>query len=243
MARVDGFENEIWGELEVDLSAGESSSSQSGGGGSSGGGGGGSIAPSVPNKPAGPTEVDKDSVRFNDVTEDYWAYAYINKLGEKEIICGDENNNFNPDNSISRAEFVKMLEKALGLHSDKKAEFSDVKEESWYYNSVSAVAASGLIYGYENNTFRPDNAITREEIALILERAVSLKGISCNQSGEIGFSDKDCISDYAENAVEVMISLGLISGFPDNTFKPKSYATRAETSAVICRLIDLLHNC
>ncbi|MBP3361301.1 MAG: S-layer homology domain-containing protein [Clostridia bacterium] len=243
LARVDGFENEIWGELEVDLSAGESSSSQSGGGGSSGGGGGGSIAPSVPNKPAGPTEVDKDSVRFNDVTEDYWAYAYINKLGEKEIICGDENNNFNPDNSISRAEFVKMLEKALGLHSDKKAEFSDVKEESWYYNSVSAVAASGLIYGYENNTFRPDNAITREEIALILERAVSLKGISCNRSGEIGFSDKDCISDYAENAVEVMISLGLISGFPDNTFKPKSYATRAETSAVICRLIDLLHNC
>ena len=199
----------------------------------------GTIVPGAGN-PIGIATADNNQtaqVRFAD-TVGHWAQKDIEEMAERGIVSGVTENTFEPDRAITRAEFATLLVKALNLSSGVSAEFSDVFQSEWYYHSVNAAANAGLIAGYDS-LFRPNDLITREEMAVILEKASSYLEKNAGRGRIERFSDQASISDWAYDSVDAATTAGLISGMPDGTFAPKENATRAQAVSVIKRLLDL----
>lgn len=215
----------------------------SGGSGGSGGGGfgGGSSKgttismPTVqaPVEEAKPVPVSK----FSDVSVEHWAFDYIHKLNEKNIISGMGDGLFMPEGNITREAFVKML--VTAMHGDdievKASAFSDVSDNDWFAKYVSFAYDKGYVMGVDENNFGTGSLITREQMAVIIARCLELKA-----SGEADCSDKDEISDYAKDAVAALGENKIMNGDDTGAFNPKNNATRAETAKVIYELIKFL---
>jgi len=110
--------------------------------------------------------------------------------------------------------------------------FADTSNH-WAKDFIATAAWSGIIQGYDDATFGPDDLITREQMAVMIYRAAQF-GIATD---EIAFEDAASISSWAEEAVALMAEEGIITGYPDNTFKPQANATRAEAVTVIVRAL------
>lgn len=175
---------------------------------------------------------------FNDI-EKHWAQKEIAALFDKQYIDGYVNKEtgtmqFKPDQFITRAEFVRYLVKAkeLFLSNNTESEFTDIgknKEERIY---IITAVEYGLVNGYPDQTFRPNNTITRAEIAAILSRSEMLKA-----SAQPTFHD--IASDYwAGDAIRAVQEAGLFNGYEDGTFRPDQRMTRAEAISVIYRLVS-----
>ena len=175
--------------------------------------------------------------RFTD-TIGHWAQADIEEMAEKGIVTGVTATTFEPDRSITRAEFATLIVKALGLESRMTAGFSDVAADAWYYPYVNAAANVGIIAGYDG-TFRPDDRITREEMAVILGKATVFMEKKAGRGAIARFADSTEISDWAYEYVDEAATAGLISGMPDGTFAPHQYTTRAQAASVIKRLLNI----
>ncbi|MDI3481354.1 MAG: hypothetical protein PWQ97_1009 [Tepidanaerobacteraceae bacterium] len=175
---------------------------------------------------------------FADIGESFaWAKDYVETLAGAGILSGVGGDRFEPGRPVTRAEFVSMLQKAMGLAApeDAKTSFVDVKKSAWYYEAVSAASASGLVSGYKDGTFRPDETITREEISVILSRALKLSG--SEQSS--GFKDEGSISSWSRPAIFAAVEKGLLKGYQDGTFRPKNAVSRAECAVIIYRMLDI----
>lgn len=173
---------------------------------------------------------------FTDLPLDHWAYGYVKKLYEAKISGGYPDGTFRPEKNITRAEFTALLAKALGLPERVEGSriFADVPESSWYYGSLQAAASAGLVKGYGGNLFCPDHNISRQEMTAMLIRALDLR----RGAETLSFTDAEQIAPWAKDSVAIAVKEGLVSGYPDNTFKPLKNATRAEVGAMICRLLD-----
>lgn len=179
-----------------------------------------------------------DTSVFTDIDNNHWAFEAVNYLHWKEIILGDEKNNFNPENYITRAETVKLLCLAFDFQVQSGAgqSFEDVIKDSWYFDYVNTFKSESLIKGDLNNNFNPENNITREDLSVLIYRVMQKKGTELN-SLDLVFSDKDSVSEYAVEAVSALSGNGIINGFSDGSFRPKANATRAETAALIHRIL------
>lgn len=174
---------------------------------------------------------------FTDVTGTSfgWAKDVIETLAGAGIIAGVDENRFEPARAVTRAEFVSLLVRAMNLKEDKytPGTFKDVKADAWYAGNIAAAAKAGLVKGYEDGTFRPDSTITREEVVAVLVRALELPDVEQEQT----FKDEKEISAWARNSVATAASCGLVKGFEDGTFRPRANAGRAESAALIYRMI------
>lgn len=174
---------------------------------------------------------------FADVTDTSfsWAKDPIELLAGASIVVGVDGTNFEPARSITRAEFVCLLVKALGLEEKPLIgnSFIDVKTSDWYTKAVMSAAGAGLIKGYEDNRFCPDNTITREEVATILVRAMNLPATEEN----LPFTDSAKVSSWAKNSVATAAAHGLIKGFADGTFRPEAATSRAESAMMVYRML------
>ena len=157
-------------------------------------------------------------------------------MTKQGIVTGVTVNTFEPDREITRAEFATLVAKALNLTSTASAGFSDVASESWYYTYVNAAANAGLIAGYDG-LFRPDDRITREEMAVIIAKTYSFAGGQAASGGAARFADADSISSWAYASVDATAA-GLISGMTADTFAPAENATRAQAASLLQRLLD-----
>ncbi len=168
----------------------------------------------------------------------HWAENDIKQMADKGIVSGVTATTFEPDRSITRAEFAALITRALRLSSaNDNAIFTDVASDDWYADEVAAAAAAGLIVGYDGK-FRPNDTITREEMAVVIMKAYKFLGKS-PLTGKIDqFADKDSISAWAVDYVDQAVSSGLISGMTANTFAPGENATRAQVASLIKRLLD-----
>ncbi|MCI5970749.1 MAG: S-layer homology domain-containing protein [Oscillospiraceae bacterium] len=193
----------------------------SGGGSSNKVSSGVSINAQIPNLEIPKTE-------FSDVAG-HWAQEFIKTLSDMGVINGFDDKTFKPDNTITRAEFTKIACKMFNISGNVSCSFSDVKTSDWYYESVCSAYSAGIVSGYDN-LFYPNGFITREDAAVIVNRILKLKS-----SEKVLFKDADDISDYSINAVGALAENGILSGYSDNTFKPKGYITRAEVTALIIR--------
>ena len=215
------------------------SSSDTGGSGSGSGGSSGGSSGSGGGKVSVPISVNKpdttENLMFGDVPTDFWGYTAITALGEKKLISGYEDGSFKPEERITRAEFVKLV---LGLYEiiapdaakDGAGQaFADVNEGDWYYDAVTAAAAAGLVSG-SDGLFRPQESITREDAAVIMQRTISsVKELF----GNYIFTDRNEISAYARDAVGVLAANGYISGVSEGIFSPKDNLTRAQAAQLI----------
>lgn len=208
--------------------------------GGGGGGGGSSSKPSGTvelNPDIGQTEIPDDLITssgFQDVPDDYWGKEAIAYLSGKGIVSGRDKERFCPEETITRAEFTKIMMGALKFSLEGvSCSFEDVKAEDWHYRYVAAGAENGIIKGTDENKFYPDDSITRQDAALLLKRALEQKGIQIDKEKTATFTDEGEISDYAREAVGLLAGNHLIKGFDDNTFRPFASLTRAEAAQLI----------
>lgn len=197
------------------------------------GGGGGSFSPVV--TPDDKTEEAKPlGEGFTDIADVTWAEESIMNLYKKGIISEAADGRFRPNDSVTRAEFVKMLVTALRI-TDKSApvDLNDVSESDWYYTYVSAAVNYGLVLGNEHGNFCPNDKITRQDICVIISRAMDKLGYGKSEAGSALFNDDYMISDYARDAVYRMRAHEIVNGTGDGSFAPLSDATRAATAKMI----------
>ncbi len=201
-------------------SGNEGGSSGIGGGAGGLGGGGGALIP------------DKG---FSD-TQGHWAEESIDRMAEKGIVKGD-NGSFRPDASITRAELITMVARALNLTADgANTGFSDVAADSWYASYIKAALDKGIIS--KDTVFRPNDLVTREEMAKILSGADAIRRgeTFAAPEGDLSFVDNSAISRWAKPFVLYANKNGLMNGMEDGVFAPKANGTRAQVATVLDRM-------
>lgn len=182
-------------------------------------------------------EETKQNVQFVDITG-HWAETAICEMAKKGIVSGVTAETFEPDRSITRAEFAALVVRSLNISvRGKDFMFKDVSSDDWYAEAVMTAATAGLIAGYEGY-FRPEDTITREEMAIVVMKAYSFLGKTPIQDDLKRFEDSDEISDWAKIAVEQAVGSELINGMSDSVFAPKEQATRAQATSILKRLLD-----
>lgn len=163
----------------------------------------------------------------------HWAQDKISKLVSLGAINGYPDGSFRPDNTMTRAEFATVLVKAFKLAPQSGKVFADTAGH-WAKDYVATAASYGIVGGYDENTFGPEDLITREQMAVMIVKAAKLDAVT----GETDFTDSKNISGWAEAAVAAAVGNGIMKGYPDNTFQPQGNATRAEAVTVIANTLD-----
>ncbi len=180
------------------------------------------------------TVVSMSSSTFTD-TNGHWAENDIVTLADLGVVSGYDDGSFKPENTVTRAQFAKMLVNVLGYDlSEKKVQFSD-SDGHWAEQYIQTAFENGLIKGYSLDTFKPNQQITREHMALILANALKEKA-SVNGKD---FTDTSKLSVKSQVAIEKIAALGLIEGYKNGTFKPQNNLTRAQAVTVLVRLLNL----
>ena len=181
------------------------------------------------------------TVSFSDLPSTHWAYKYIADLVNRKVFEGYPDHKFRPDRTISRAEFATIIVKAAGLQPKKVnySSFSDVKVTDW--SSPWIETAKDYLTGYRTANgeyiYNPTAPALREDITVAI---VKLKGYDvarlANRSIiEAMFTDYEGISESAKDYVAIAVENGIVSGFPDETFRPQNSITRAEAAAMLWR--------
>lgn len=163
----------------------------------------------------------------------HWAESVINEFVDKGYISGYSDNTFRPDNSITRAEFVSILNNVFGLSKSSGKVFSDTKTH-WAKNSIDIAVTNGVCSGKSTTEFKPNDAITREEAAVMIS---NYKKISDSNFDKLSkFKDAHKTSSWAKPGVEGTLDKGYMGGYSDNTFRPKNKITRAEAVSTLSRI-------
>lgn len=196
--------------------------------------------------------VAQHPVSFPDISG-HWAQAEIERLASRFIVNGQSTGSFAPETTISRAEFAAMLIRSLDLQPDPAAiansSFNDVQDNSWFAAAARAAAGLGLIQGYADGSFRPNTPITREQMAVMVARALKLlpaaADIKGTSDGSLTFNDAAGISSWAKEAVATLEASGMMKGQSAGNFAPSSDTSRAEAAVILSRLLigaKLLNN-
>lgn len=159
---------------------------------------------------------------------------YLNKMVNWGFMRGDIQGNLRPDNNITRAEFVTIINRAFGYKKIGTTPFKDVKESDWYSDDVAIAYNVGYINGTSKSTFSPTKEITREEAAVILARNLMMQA-SVGES--TSFTDSRELSSWSRGLVDTAASYKLISGYPDGSFRPHNPITRGETAIMVVNAV------
>ena len=184
------------------------------------------------------------AARFTDVPQGAWYQAAVESLVEQQIISGTGDSKFSPEANLTRAEFVTMLAKTSLTQEELnayrfKGSFKDVAEKSWANPYVNWASEVGVASGYEDSTFHPNAAVSRQEMAVMVHNFAKAFGRKMNAVQEkTTFADEASIAKYAAQSVTVCQQAGVISGYKDGTFKPKGVATRAEAAALYSNFLQ-----
>ncbi|UJF36452.1 GH32 C-terminal domain-containing protein [Paenibacillus hexagrammi] len=191
--------------------------------------------------------VVQSSNSFSDI-QHHWAEHEIRLLASKQILSGLSEDRFGPDIHVTRAEFATMLVRSLGLidQADGSSSFNDVDATAWYSRPVGAAVDFGIINGYQDGSFKPDQLVTREEISVMLSRAIQFaRGYVDHTTTADGmlaqYSDGTMVSDWAKQAILESLQNNLMNGDSEGKLRPASFATRAETAVMIKRFLIYIH--
>ena len=179
-------------------------------------------------------------VRFTDTKGVPWAEEAIENMAGMGILKGVTDTLFKPGNVITRAEFTAVIVRAFGLETAPVGSLADVKSNKWYYKEVMIAENLGVISGDANNRFYPDSPITREDIALMIFKALEASGrkFSIHDNSVLEkFIDKDQISPHAVSSMATLVGEGIIEGLQGNAVGPKYAATRAQAAVFVYRAL------
>lgn len=170
----------------------------------------------------------------------HWSKDYVEYGVQKGYINGYEDGSFRPEATVTRAEFSKMINASVGIAKTADISFNDISSGDWYYQEVRKAVYAGYTNGYEDDTFRADNRITREEAAVILSRIATRAEKNKSLSS---FRDTGEIADWAEDAFELVCSKGYITGDEQKRLQPKGLLTRGQAAKIIYSLITTENIC
>ena len=183
-----------------------------------------------------------DGLPFVDVGTGDWFYGDVEYVYEEGLMNGTSGTRFDPNGVLTRAKVVTILYR---MEVEPEAvrtfnTFSDVSRSDWYGEAVEWAAANGIVNGYSDGRFGPNDPITREQLAAILYRYASFKGFDVSKADTTslaGYPDAAKVSGYAVPAVQWAVGKGLINGV-SGKLAPQSTATRAQVAAIIHRFLE-----
>ncbi|MFC3802990.1 CIA30 family protein [Cohnella sp. GCM10012308] len=167
-------------------------------------------------------------------TLQHWAKDSIAKWVASGVLSGYPDQSFHPDDRITRAEFVTILNRVFGFYAESNESFADVRESSWYAGALSVAREAGYYEGFPGNRAQAGEAISRQDAVTLLARVFSL-AVSGSASTTESFSDGAQIKAYARTAVDALS--GILQGYQDGSFRPNDSITRAEVVTLIDKLV------
>jgi len=177
-------------------------------------------------------EKGESAVHFTDI-QGHWAEKSILKMAERGAVHGYADASFMPERQITRAEFTVILVQALDFTANDSKTFNDTANH-WGRQAISSAYGYGVVHGYNDNTFGPDDLITREQMAMMIVNALQLEKVPSIRT----FADQSKISKWAREAVATATENGIMTGYPDNTMRPQLHATRAEAVSIIWKSLE-----
>ena len=181
------------------------------------------------------------AAKFSDVPDGEWYAAEVAEAAQLGLVNGVSPTEFAPEDIASRAMLLTILYRAQGCPAAPEPGFTDVPAGTWFTDAVAWGAEQRIVLGFENNTFRPDEAVTREQVAAFLFRYATYCGYdTAKTAGLTGFDDAGAVSDWALQAVQWAVAAGMLGGSREGSrllIDPQGSATRAQIAALLCRLL------
>jgi len=185
---------------------------------------------------------------FADIAN-HWARQDIETMLARGLVAGVSPDEFAPDRTVTRAEFATLLVRAVGIPVSPalRSSFADVSAGAWYAAVVAAAAKNGLVSGYSATSFGPEDEITREQMAAMIDRAFAYAGksitLSETETGEqlARFTDAPAVSAWARESVARSLARGIVKGRTPTAIVPQGTATRAEAAVMVLRMYERLH--
>ncbi len=174
-------------------------------------------------------KIEKEAAagQFNMGVENHWSEPYMRNLYNRGLIQGDANGNMNPDKYITRAEFVSIINRAFGYTEKGSMPFKDIKGNEWYADDIAIAYNEGYFSGDGKNTSNATGNLTREQAVSLLCRNTNIEEVSGDNTN---FADGKSIENWSRGYVNAAYEKGYVSGYSDDTFKPKKYITRGEAA-------------
>lgn len=178
------------------------------------------------------------TAEFSD-TAGKWYENIASEMASRMVMSGRGDGTFDGESNITRAEFAAILIHALGFEEDGSAAFNDVSTDAWYAGAVGTAVSYELVSGYTDGNFYPNKNLTRQEAMQMVYQAAVVLGYDgiVGSTDLSGFTDQNEVADWAEKATLFNVSGGLIVG-SDNQLRPNDAITRAESAAVILKLLQ-----
>ena len=196
------------------------------------------VDPDTPEQPEEPGTTTVADI-FNDVTPDAWYTDAVQYAYDNGLMTGTSATTFEPNTTTTRGMIVSMLHRLEGSPAVGIADFSDVAGGDWYADPVAWAASEGIVGGYGDGTFGPNDPITREQMASILYRYADYKGLDVSARASLdAYSDADSVSPWASDVMSWAVSEGIISGMTEDTLAPQGTATRAQVAAMFQRFLE-----
>ncbi|TDQ36130.1 S-layer homology domain-containing protein [Aureibacillus halotolerans] len=183
---------------------------------------------------------------FSDI-EGHWNEIVIEEMASKQIIAGMTDTTFAPDQPTTRAQLAVLLTRSLGLEAwDTRTDnFKDVSGDEWFVTGLDAAVRTGIITGYEDSTFRPNEQVTREEAAVMISRALSYVGYDEEKLNDAvsatTFGDYANVGAWAQADLDLAVQAGILGGFPDGTFAPQEDTERDEIASILKRFLSFVN--
>ncbi|SES90032.1 S-layer homology domain-containing protein [Paenibacillus sp. NFR01] len=164
----------------------------------------------------------------------HWANATITAWLERGLVSGDPDGRFRPDDKITRAELVKLVNRAFGYTQTREIHFTDAVSGQWYYPELQIAGAAGYIQGYADGSFGPNRPVSRQELAVMLGKLLKVE----TKDYIAEFSDTVSSPAWSKPSIAMATVNGLMGGYPDGTFKPAESLTRAEAVVILDRTLS-----
>lgn len=205
----------------------------SGGGGSAGGGAGGGTG-SEPVTPPDQTPPPWNNP-YTDVSKNDWFYDSVAYVSANGIMNGYADGTFAPGRNLSRAQLAQLLYNLEGRPASAAVRYTDAQAGAWYESAVSWAAKAGILTGYADGSIRPNDSITRQQLAAMLYRYARYTGRDVSRRADLGsYTDTHQIAPYALEAMQWANAAGILNGSGD-ALLPGGTATRAQTAAMLTR--------
>lgn len=191
-------------------------------------------------QPTGQTQTTRTGT-FQDVTSEKWYYQAVEYVSLRGIMNGISSQSFAPDTGLTRAMLVQMLYNMETAPQAGSASFTDVKSDAWYAAAVSWAASNGIVDGYEDGSFAPEDVVTREQAALILYRYAAYMGYSTSDKNDLtGYQDTAAVSSYALEALRWANAAGIVNGTDSGALLPQGSTTRAQAATMLMQFCTAL---
>lgn len=161
----------------------------------------------------------------------HWAKVSIQAALDSGTVTGYPDGSFQPEGTITRAEFFQMVNKQFQFTQASEVIYSDVPQNSWYYQAVAKANKAGYISGYEDGSIHPNDRITRQEVAVIINRLRTL----LRTSNVLSFADAGSTAEWSRTAIIAAFEAKIMSGYPDGKFMPEAQIKRAEALVTLNR--------